>query len=310
MNPDINDPAWISQRETQWKTLQTFLKNSIRRTELTHWRKVFFGEAEFEYRNKRKYGENDLNFGMGFRLYPIQTPERWSFLIKVQYSKWWPTEKVFLKNLAELIRSMSNMSGDLTLWGWDVETQVDLYHFLLGDRFVAGDYELCGKAMKYPVYASWFHGLWLDQINSWLKGSIAYPDVRGRHLVGYWVSCLAHLHPLLFEPRLLRDYAAMLPQMGLKSLMASCNHYDLEVMKIQCQQENGHELLDSGERQAFLAELKTVFDTAELPTPMKRLWQMAKEEKDFGPESHGEMPENEDPSRLWGQEEFRKRIGT
>lgn len=311
MNPDIKDPVWIKQRDTQWKTLQAFLKSSIRRTELMQWRKVFFGDEEYEYRNKRKHGENDLNFCMGFLLYPIQTPERWSFLIKDQYPKWWLTEKVFIKNLTELIRSMSNLGGeDLRTWGWNLETQVEMHRFLLGDRFVTGDYELCGKTMKYPVYASWFHKLWLGQINSWLGGYIAYPDVSGRHLIGYWLSCVAYLHPLFFEPRLLRDYAVMIPQMGLKSLMASCNHYDLEAMKIQCQQENGHELLDNGERQAFLAELKTVFDTADLPAPMERLWQMAKEEKDFGPESHGEMPENEDPSRLWGQEEFRKRIST
>ncbi len=82
------------------------------------------------------------------------------------------------------------------------------------------------------------------------------------------------------------------------------NHYDLEAMKIQCQQENGHELLDNGDRQAFLAEIKAVFDTADLPAPMKRLWQMSKEEKDFGPESHGEIPESEDPSRLLQPDEF------
>ena len=72
------------------------IKGSLRRTELAQWRKVFFGEEEFEYRNKRKYGDNYLNFLMGFRLYPIQTPERWIFLIKEQYHKWWPTEKVYL----------------------------------------------------------------------------------------------------------------------------------------------------------------------------------------------------------------------
>lgn len=98
----------------------------------------------------------------------------------------------------------------------------------------------------------------------------------------------------------------MLPQMRLKTLMAYCKEYDLDSIKIQRQQEKKIELVDNGERQAFLSELKTVFETADLPVPMKRLWQMAKEEKDFGPQSHGEIPENEDPSRLLQPDEFNK----
>lgn len=169
-----------------------------------------------------------------------------------------------------------------------------------------GEYELCGNKMKYPVTANWFHGLWIDQSVFWLQGSIVYPDVRSHYLIGYWVSCLEYLHPLFFEPRLLRSYAVMLPQMRLKFLMAYCKSYDLDAIRAQRQQEKLREIDDNGQRQAFLNELKTVFETADLPAPMKRLWQMAKEEKDFGPQSHGELPESEDPSRLLEPDEFNK----
>lgn len=308
MNPDIKDPVWIEQRETQWKALQAFLKSSIRRTELMQWRKVFFGEEEFEYRNKRKYGENDLNYYMGFVVYPIQTPERWSFLIKEQYPKWWIKEKAFLKYLTGLIQSISNLGGDLNRWGWDVKTQVEVFRFMLGERYVNGQYDVCGHSLKYPFSASWIHNLWLEQIDFWLTGSIAFPDVRGRHLLGYWKSCLTHLHPWFFEPRLLRNWGVKGPQWHLKSLMAFCTRYDLDAMKAHCRQENSVEMIDCGERQVFLNELKILFETADLPEPMQRLWKMAKAEKDFGPESHGEMPENEDPSLLLEHDEFNKAI--
>lgn len=310
MNPDIKDPAWIKLREAQWKTLEAFLKGDIRRAELAQWRKVFFGEEEFVFGDKRKYPGNPYNIFMGFVVWPIQTTERWLYLFQEQYPKWWPTEKILMQYLPELIQTLSNMSLDLNRWGWDVDTQVHLHRFMVGEHYVDGVYYIAGYALKYPYRASAIHRQWLSQIYFWLCGSILYPDTRERHLIGYWMSCLEYLHPWFFEPRLVRNYGVQLPQMRLKSLMAYCVNYDVEAIKAQCLLEKGRELIDGGERQAFLDEIRSIFETADLPVAMKRLWQMAKEDTTFGAESHGLMPENEDPSLLLDDDEFKRTILT
>ena len=71
---------------------------------------MFFAEEEFDFGNAQKYGEgpeNCFNCFMGFALWPTQTRERWEYFINILLRKWWH-EKWYLKNLGNLIKSLSS----------------------------------------------------------------------------------------------------------------------------------------------------------------------------------------------------------
>lgn len=283
-NPDTTDPKWIEERERLWQRYAEFLSEELSRKEIACIRPMFF-EPEFDYGNA-KYGEDKHNYRLAGHLCPIQTRERWRRYLIDDAPRW--VGKGY--KLAEEMRDLAYFDDDhmMPLWGIDVATEVELAKYVLGDRFIRGDFEFEGVTVPYPVTANYVHDCFIRHIFGWLRGGNPREDVKWRHFIEFWRGALPYVNNVYFKYKVSRSGGVSAAQGCLQRVLMYVRDYDIEEVKLdQLSDDDPVIVQDSGLRKQTADMLKDIFDRDQsLPAGLRYLWEMA-QAPDFSPSRRG-----------------------
>lgn len=189
LKPDINDPAWIAQRETIWKPIEKSLSGEFSKKELRVAREIFFtGDYDLSKKDHEAFFDA-TGEAWEFAFYPEQTVQSWTNY----FTKTLPERYRHRSyNLVRWIPRFAGFDVEYERFGWDVVTELELHHFLLGDSYIPGEISLLGYTSRNAYAPDHVVLDWNRPILRWYCNRIG-SDNKWIHLKKYWLSALPYL---------------------------------------------------------------------------------------------------------------------
>ena len=204
MNPDINDPAWIAQRELLWPGIEDRWAEEGTRKMMKVLRRIFF-TGDFNLQDKDCawcFEHESLMFE--FDYYPVQTKAFWQHYFgeqaRVRYP-FVPGGKWGNYNPVKMTSYFVSFRRDKSKFGWDIATEVELHEFFFDKEYVPGERSLLGFTGKLSSHDWSAHVVcyWSEKIFYWIlycedDYSITFrKDNKWLYLKEYFISCLRQL---------------------------------------------------------------------------------------------------------------------
>lgn len=273
LNPDISDSTWIARRETLWSGIENWWEDEGTRKMMKVLRRVFF-EGKFDLQDKdcAWFIKNEPPL-LDFVYYPVQTKDFWGQYFGEQcrsrHDIGPPDQKKDFNPLIGMRRYLS-FTKDLSMYGWDIRTELELHEFFLGKKYSSGPQKMLGfesddNYLSDPVNVVRY---WSDSIFCWLMcgtyASETGPAEENKwiYLKPYFVSCLAHIDEKYYGDS---SFAVHVPAYqhfvrDIQMLLHQVYHFNEEVrFKAMLKKGASEELAGNmvSKRSAFLKELRS-----------------------------------------------------
>ncbi|MEW8507173.1 MAG: hypothetical protein AB2598_10745 [Candidatus Thiodiazotropha sp.] len=274
IDPDLNDPAWLVKREETWEGRVRDLSGHLSRKQIKQIRPMFF-ELEFDYGNEDKYGEYKHDFERASNYCPVQTRERWRRYITEDIPRWLGDDF----DLRRYMESFAHFDNQYRMaMGWDMQTELEVIDYLLGNGYVENGYVFEGRCVDYPVPANRIYFDWIFNVYHWLAGNTPQADVKWSHLIDFWVSTLPYVHRVFFSYKRSSHGRVKQGQNWLQNVLVLIQEYSLDKLTLKQKEERSAVIeSDTGRRKEFVDELVRALDCKELPSEFSELWNSAKQ---------------------------------
>jgi hypothetical protein len=234
LNPDISDSTWIAQRELLWSSIEDYWAEEGTRKMMKVLRRVFFtGWFDMQDKDCLWFIEHEPPM-LDFVYYPSQTKEFWVRYFGDQCRarlEIAPSDKRRDCNPLIAAQRFLSFESDLSMYGWDIKTELELHDFFLGKEFVPGPQKLLGFESKinYLADANRVFIFWTEIIYRWLvcgtslHASGPPEENKWLNLKSYFLSCLPHIEERYFgdlswdpsakDKNIIREFQELLHQM-------------------------------------------------------------------------------------------------
>jgi hypothetical protein len=204
LNPDIYDSTWIARREILWAGIENWWEDEGTRKMMKVLRRVFFtGWFDMQDKDCLWFIEHEPPM-LDFVYYPSQTKEFWvryfgdQCRARLELS---PSDKKRDCNPLIAAQRFLSFESDLSMYGWDIQTELELHNFFLGKEYVPGPQKMFGfeSQKNYLSNHNRVIRYWSLLIYCWLvcgtSDHSAGPaeDNKWLYLKPYFISCLLHL---------------------------------------------------------------------------------------------------------------------
>jgi hypothetical protein len=269
-NPNISDPTWQAMREAQWHNdVAPGYSKDFSRKQMAVVKRWFMGEP-YDKAKEEEYAGLYFGSGTPWLMSPYQHPEVWAYRVFEEF-KFHTGPRYKLQDA--LLKLYSLDGGNRREHGWDDATYNELARFVLGDRFVKGNYTVAGRECPYPYAPPRFVINWIFQYRRWLSGYYADDTSMVDQVMGHFFQALSYLHPCYFQPVASR-YVYQDQKMILRFVPQVIKNTFIERALADKEPITEQGILN---RQSSIARLTAFFTSDECPAAAQALYHLAHE---------------------------------